>query len=53
MERFNLKKFNEVEGKDQYREEFSNRFAALEKSDALVDINTASDTITKNIKAST
>jgi hypothetical protein len=31
MESFNLKKLNEVEGKQQYRVEISNRFAALEK----------------------
>jgi hypothetical protein len=30
MERFNLKKLNEVEGKEQYRVEISNRFRALE-----------------------
>jgi hypothetical protein len=30
MERFNLKKLNEVEGKEQDRVEVSNRFAALE-----------------------
>jgi hypothetical protein len=30
MERFNLKKLNEVEGKEQYLVEVSNRFAALE-----------------------
>jgi ABC-type hemin transport system ATPase subunit len=30
MEKFNLKKLNEVEGKEQYRVEISNRFAALE-----------------------
>jgi hypothetical protein len=30
-ERFNLKKLNEVEGKEQYRVEISNRFAALRK----------------------
>jgi ABC-type cobalamin/Fe3+-siderophores transport system ATPase subunit len=29
MERFNLKKLNEVEGKEQYRVEISNRFAAF------------------------
>jgi hypothetical protein len=29
-ERFNLKKLNEVEGKEQYRVEISNKFAALE-----------------------
>jgi hypothetical protein len=30
MERFNLKKLNEVEGKEQYLVEISNRLAALE-----------------------
>jgi hypothetical protein len=30
MERFNLKKLNEEEGKEQFRVEVSNRFAALE-----------------------
>jgi hypothetical protein len=29
MEKFNLKKLNEVEGEEQYRVEVSNRFAAL------------------------
>jgi hypothetical protein len=33
MERFNLKKLNEVEGKQQYRVEISSRFAALENFD--------------------
>jgi hypothetical protein len=30
MERYNLKKLNEVEGKEQFRVEVLNRFAALE-----------------------
>jgi hypothetical protein len=30
MERFNLKKLNEVEGKEQFRVEISNRFTVLE-----------------------
>jgi hypothetical protein len=30
MERFNLKKLNELDGKEQYCIEISNRFAALE-----------------------
>jgi hypothetical protein len=30
MERFNLKKLNEVEGKEKYRVEVSHRFAALD-----------------------
>jgi hypothetical protein len=40
MERFNLKKLNEVEGREKYRVEVSNRFAALEDLDAEVEINT-------------
>jgi hypothetical protein len=38
MERFNLEKLNKVEGKEQYRVELSNRFAALENLDTEVDI---------------
>jgi hypothetical protein len=34
MDRFNLRKLNEVEGKGQYHVEVSNRFAALEDLDA-------------------
>jgi hypothetical protein len=33
MESFNLKKLDEVEVKEQYRVEISNRFAALENLD--------------------
>jgi hypothetical protein len=51
-ERFNLKKLNEVEGKEQYRVEILNRFAALEKSDTEVDANTAWETIRENRKIS-
>jgi hypothetical protein len=32
MEMFNLKKVNEVEGKEQYCVEISNKFSALEPS---------------------
>jgi hypothetical protein len=42
MDRFNIKKLNEVEGKEQYSVEVSNRFAALEDLDAEVEINSAS-----------
>jgi hypothetical protein len=45
MERFNHKELNEVEGKDQFRVEISNRFAALEDLDAEVEINSALETI--------
>jgi hypothetical protein len=39
MERFNLKKLNEVESKEKYRVDVSNRFAALEDLDTEVEIN--------------
>jgi hypothetical protein len=39
MERFNLKKLNEVEGKEQYHVQISNRFASLELLGEEVDIN--------------
>jgi hypothetical protein len=52
MERFNFKKLNEVEGKEQYRVEVSNRFAALEDLDKEVEINSAWEIIRENIKIS-
>jgi hypothetical protein len=45
MERFNLKKLNEVEGKEQFRVEVSNRFAALEDLDAEAEISSAWEAI--------
>jgi hypothetical protein len=39
MEMFNLKKLNEVKGKEKYHAEVSNRSAALEKFDAEAEIN--------------
>jgi hypothetical protein len=50
MERFNLKKLNEVEDKEKCRVEVSNRFAALENLDAEVEINTVREIIIENIK---
>jgi hypothetical protein len=41
VERFNLNKLNEVENKEQYRVEVSNRFALLEDLDADVEFNSA------------
>jgi hypothetical protein len=41
VERFNLKNLNEVEGKEHYRVEVSNRYAALEDLYAEVEINSA------------
>jgi hypothetical protein len=52
MERFSSKKLNEVESKQQYHVEISNRFAALETVDAEVDINRAWETIRGSIKIS-
>jgi hypothetical protein len=52
MERFNLKELDEVEAKEQYRVEISNRFAALENLDDDVDINRAWEAIRENIKIS-
>jgi hypothetical protein len=52
MDRFNLKKLNEVEGKEHYRVEISDRFADLENLDNYVDINRAWETIRENIKIS-
>jgi hypothetical protein len=51
-ERFNLKKLNEVEGRDQYPPEISGRFAALENLDTEVNINRGWETISENIKIS-
>jgi hypothetical protein len=52
MDRFNIKKLKEVEGKEKYHVEVSYRFAALEDLDAEVEINTIWETITENIKIS-
>jgi hypothetical protein len=52
MERFNLKKLNEVEGKEEYRVGISNRFTSLENLGYNVNINRAWETIRENIKIS-
>jgi hypothetical protein len=52
MARHNLKILNEVEGKEQYLVEISNRFAVLENLDTEVDTNRAWETIRENIKIS-
>jgi hypothetical protein len=52
MERFNPKKSNEVEGKEQYRVEVSNISAALEDLDTEVEIISAWEIIRENIKNS-
>jgi hypothetical protein len=45
VERFSLKKLIEVEDKEQYRVEISNRFTALENLDPEVDIHRAWETV--------
>jgi hypothetical protein len=52
MERFNIKKLNDLEGKEQYRVEVSNMFAVLEDLDAEVEINSAWEMIRGNVKIS-
>jgi hypothetical protein len=52
MERFKLKKLNDVGGKEQYHVEVSNWFAALEDLEAEVEINSDWKTIIENIKIS-
>jgi hypothetical protein len=52
VERFNLKKLNEIEGKEHCCVEVSNRFTALEDLDAEVEINSDWETIRENIKVS-
>jgi hypothetical protein len=52
MERFILKKLNDVEGKEQFCVEVSNRFAALKDMEAEVEINSACEMIRENIKIS-
>jgi hypothetical protein len=51
MERFNLRKFNKVEGKEKYDVEVK-RFVALEDFDAEVEINTPWKPVGGNIKIS-
>jgi hypothetical protein len=50
MKSFNLKKLSEIEGKERYCVEISNRFAALEKLDTEGDVNKAWETARENIK---
>jgi hypothetical protein len=45
-------KLKEVESKEKYRVEVSNRFAALEQLDVEVDINSALETIREKVKTS-
>ncbi|PNF36446.1 hypothetical protein B7P43_G15867 [Cryptotermes secundus] len=53
MQRFNLKKLNEADSKEQYCVEISKRFVALENIDTEVGVNKVWDSTRKNIKIST
>jgi hypothetical protein len=50
MESINLKKLNEVDGKEQYRVEISNRFADLQDLDTEMNVNKAWEIIRENTK---
>jgi hypothetical protein len=52
MERFNLKKLNEGEVKEQYQVTIKNRFSALENLEDNGDINTAWGAVRENIQIS-
>jgi hypothetical protein len=52
VEMFNLKKLNEVEGKEKFRVEVSNRFGALEDLNVEVEIISSWETIRENIEIS-
>jgi hypothetical protein len=45
MKRFNIKKLNKAEGKEQFPVEASNRFSALEDFEKEVEISNAWETI--------
>jgi hypothetical protein len=47
MERFNVKKLNKVENKEQYRVEISNKFGALENLKAEEELGKLSERISK------
>jgi len=51
-QRFNLRKLNEPEVREQCQIEFTNRFAALENSDDDEDVNRTWENIKENIQTS-
>jgi uncharacterized Zn finger protein len=50
---FNLKKLNEVEGKEKYHVEVTNKSATLEDWDTEIEINSSWETIRENMSIST
>ena len=53
MEKFNLRKLNELEVRKQYQIHISNRFAALENLNDSKNINGVWENIKENIKTAT
>ena len=51
-ERFNLRKLNELEVKENYEIGITNRFAALENLNVDEDLNRARENVKENIKTS-
>ena len=51
-ERFNLRKLKELEVKEKYQIEITNRFAALENVNVEEDVNRVWENIKENIKTS-
>jgi DNA repair ATPase RecN len=52
MRRFDVRKLNDAEVKEQYQVKITNRFAALENFDDNVDMNRAWENIRENVKIS-
>jgi hypothetical protein len=52
VERFNLRKLNDLEFRKQYQIEITNRYAALENVSENEDINGAWESIKENVKTS-
>ena len=52
MERFNLRKLSELQVRQQYQIEITNRFAALENLNDSQDINRAGKNVKENIRTS-
>jgi hypothetical protein len=52
LERFDLKKLNDIEFKEKYEVEISNRYAALEILDEILDIKNAWENIREHLKTS-
>jgi hypothetical protein len=52
LERFDLKKLDDVEVKDKYQVEISNRFMALEKLNESLDIKSIWEVIKEYVKTS-